>query len=372
MAVHAGRPATEPGGPVNPSVVLSTTFHAASVDDAGHGDASVVNYARSGVDTWTAFEEAMGALEHGSATAFASGMAAVSAAVETLLDTVPGRPARVVTGRHGYSGTEALLRHLAGTGRLVLVRVDMANEATLHDALPDADLVWLESPANPTMEVVDIAAVAARAGAARVVVDSTYATPLGQNPLLLGADVVVHSASKAVSGHSDVLMGVVVTSNPDVHDAVRAHRTRHGAVPGPFEAWLALRGLRTLHVRLERAQHNATVLAQRLLEHPAVLGVRYPGLVDDPGYAIASRQMHGPGTILAIEVADGAAAERLAATTRLWVHATSLGGVESLLERRRRHPAEVGTVPDGLLRLSVGIEYVEDLWADLVQALDSL
>ena len=372
VAVHAGRPAAAPGAPVNPSIVLSTTFHAATVDEAGHADASVVNYARSGVDTWTAFEDAVGALEHGRATVFGSGMAAVSAAVEPLVDAVPDRPARVVVGRHGYSGTDTLLQHLAASGRATVQRVDTADEAALHAALPGADLVWLESPANPTMEVVDIAAAVARAGGARVLVDSTYATPLGQNPLLLGADLVVHSASKAISGHSDVLLGVVVTTDPALHAGVHAHRTRHGAVPGPFEVWLALRGLRTLDVRLSRAQHNAGVLAERLLGHPAVRGVRYPGLAGDPGNAVAQRQMHGAGSILAVEVADGAAAERLAAGTRLWVHATSLGGVESLVERRRRHPAETGTVPDGLLRLSVGIEDVEDLWTDLSRALDAL
>ena len=372
VTVHAGRPDPVPGAPVNASIVLSTTFHAAAVDEAGHADPAVVSYARSGVGTWTAFEDAMGALEHGTATVLGSGMAAVSAAVEPLVDAVAGRPARVVVGRHGYSGTDTLLRHLEEAGRASVQRVDTADEAALHAALTGADLVWLESPANPTMEVVDIAAVAARSGGARVLVDSTYATPLGQNPLLLGADVVVHSASKAISGHSDVLLGVVVTADPALHEGVRAHRTRHGAVPGPFEVWLALRGLRTLDVRTSRAQHNAGVLAERLQGHPAVRGVRYPGLPGDPGYAVAQRQMRGPGSVLAVEVDDGPAAERLAADTRLWVHATSLGGVESLVERRRRHPAEVDTVPDGLLRLSVGIEDVEDLWADLSRALDAL
>jgi cystathionine gamma-synthase len=377
--VHAGRPPRTPGGPLNPPVELSTTLHAATGDD-GAAPADVISYARGGVPTWQALEAALGDLEGGEALAFASGLAAVGAAVEVVLAerSAPRgpheAPARVVAPHHGYSGTLELLEHLRRTGRIELVRVDPADTAALTGALPGAGLVWLESPANPTMEVTDLRNVcgAARAAGVRSVVDSTYATPLLQNPLELGADVVVHSVTKSLSGHSDVLLGATVTADPALAAALHAQRTRSGAVPGPFEAWLALRGLRTLDVRLQRAQATAGLLASRLREHPAVQRVRYPGLPDDPGHAVASTQMRGAGTILAIDLADGAAAERLAAATRLWTHATSLGGVESLVERRRRHPAEVSTVPEGLVRLSVGIEDPEDLWADLVRALDGL
>jgi cystathionine gamma-synthase len=381
--VHSGRPPRVPGGPLNPPVELSTTLHAGTDDDGG-APPDVVNYARVGVPTWQSLEAAIGDLEGGEALTFASGMAAVSAAVEVVLASArPGdgsadgsaaqAKVRVVGPRHGYSGTLGLLEHLRSTGRIELVRVDPADTAALVAAVEGAALVWLESPANPTMEVTDLRTVcaAARAAGAVSVVDSTYATPLLQNPLALGADVVVHSVTKSLSGHSDVLLGATVTSDPQLLAALHGQRTRGGAVPGPFEAWLALRGLRTLDVRLQRAQASAGLLAQRLQEHPAVRLARYPGLPDDPGHALASAQMRGPGSVLAVDLADAAAAERLAASTRLWTHATSLGGVESLIERRRRHPAEVASVPEGLVRLSVGIEDPEDLWADLAQALDA-
>lgn len=371
--VHTGRPPRTPGGPLNPAVELSTTLHAAT-DEAGDARADVVNYARSGVPTWQALEEALGDLEGGTALLLGSGLAAVGAAVEVVLAerSGTGRPARVVAPRHGYSGTLGLLEHLRATGRVELVHVDPADSDGTVAALAGADLLWAESPVNPTMEVTDLALVcaAAREAGARSVVDSTYATPLLQNPLALGADVVVHSLTKSLAGHSDVLLGATVTADADLAAALHAHRTRSGAVPGPFEAWLGLRGLRTLDVRLQRAQASALVLAQRLQEHPAVQRVRYPGLVSDPGHEVAVRQMRGPGSLLAVDLAGTREAEGLAAAVRLWTHATSLGGVESLLERRRRHSGEVTSVPDGLVRLSVGIEHVEDLWADLQQALD--
>ncbi len=373
--VHTGRPARTPGGPLNPSVELSTTLHAAT-DEVGGADAGVVNYARSGVDTWRALEDALGDLEGGTALVFGSGLAAVGAAVEVVLSerALAGAtgPARVVAPVHGYAGTLGLLGHLQDTGRVELVTVDPADTAALVAATAGAHLVWAESPVNPTMEITDLAAVAAaaRVAGARTVVDGTYATPLLQHPLALGVDVVVHSVTKAIAGHSDVLMGATVTTDPALAAALHAHRTRSGAVPGPFEAWLALRGLRTLDVRMERAQATARLLAERLGEHPAVSRVRYPGLPGDPGHDVASRQMSGFGSVLAVDLAGAREAELLAASTRLWTHATSLGGVESLLERRRRHPGEVSSVPEGLVRLSVGIEAAEDLWADLRQALD--
>ncbi len=234
----------------------------------------------------------------------------------------------------------------------------------------------VESPTNPMLDVADLPALVelAHAQGALVVADNTFATPVVQRPLDHGVDVVVHSVTKYLAGHSDVVLGATVTRDDpagrDLHDRLRAHRHLTGSIAGPQEVWLALRGLRTLTVRVERAQANAAELARRLRSHPAVRAVRHPSLPDDPGHARASAQMRGFGAIVSIEVdGDAAAAERVAATTRLWVHATSLGGVESSLERRRRHAAESPVVPESLLRLSVGIEDVDDLWADLDQAL---
>jgi cystathionine gamma-synthase len=226
------------------------------------------------------------------------------------------------------------------------------------------------------LEVADIRVLAdaARAAGAISVVDSTFAGPLVQRPLDLGVDVVVHSVTKYLAGHSDVVLGATVTRDDDAGRALyarlRNHRHLHGAIAGPQEVFLALRGMRTLAVRVERAQANAAELARRLVDHPAVERVRHPSLPSDPGHALASRTMLGFGAIVGVEVrGGGAAAERVSESTRLWVHATSLGGVESSLERRRRYPVEALTVPEALLRLSVGIEDVEDLWADLDQAL---
>jgi cystathionine gamma-synthase len=238
--------------------------------------------------------------------------------------------------------------------------VDIADTEAVIAAMNDDEdcaLLWIESPTNPALELADIPALvgAARELGVRVVVDNTFATPLRQQPLSLGADIVVHSATKYLAGHSDVQLGALVVRDDEVFSALKGRRDLVGAVPGPFEAWLGLRGLRTLHVRLDRAEANAAELARRLGEHPAIEDVRYPGF----------------GAIVAAVTAGGApAADLLARDVRLWVHATSLGGVESTLERRRRWKAEAATIPEGLIRLSVGIEDVDDLWADLSQALD--
>ncbi len=220
-------------------------------------------------------------------------------------------------------------------------------------------MVWFESPTNPALEVADIPAIvrAAHERGALVAVDNTFATPLLQRPLELGADVVVHSATKYISGHSDVLMGAAITASDELSAALVRRRSLYGAIPGPLESFLALRGLRTLPVRLERAQANAQELVRRLDGHPALEEVRYPGF----------------GAIVSIVVRGGAeGADALVGRTRLWVHATSLGGVESTFERRRRWPLEQPTIPEGLVRLSVGLEHVDDLHRDLVGALDSL
>ena len=359
VAVTAGRPARRPGASVNEAVWLTSTY----VADGP------VDYGRTDNPTWQAFEQTLGELEAGAALVFSSGMAAISAACALVPDG-----SVVVAPRHVYSGTGALLRDAAAAGRVTLREVDVADTAQVLTALPGARLLWLESPTNPMIEVADLRALTAgaRAAGALSVVDNTFATPMVQRPLTLGADVVVHSVTKYLAGHSDVVLGAAVTADDDLHARLRVHRQLHGAIAGPHEVFLALRGVRTLALRVERAQASAAVLAHRLAAHPGVERVRHPSLTTDPGHTLATDQMHGFGAMLAVEVRGGApAAEQVAASTRLWVHATSLGGVESTLERRRRHPAEVATVPESLLRLSVGIEDVEDLWADLDQALRS-
>jgi cystathionine gamma-synthase len=242
-------------------------------------------------------------------------------------------------------------------------------------AADGADLVWLESPTNPMMEVADLPRIGRElAGRVRLVVDNTFATPLLQRPLEHGASMVVHSMTKLLSGHSDVLLGAVVVrpDDPATLADLAEIRKYFGAIPGPMEAYLALRGLRTLPLRLGRAAQSAQVLAERLARHPAVQRVRFPGLADDPGHERACRTMTGFGSLISIELADAATADALVAACRLWVFTTSLGGVESTLERRRRWPGELTSVPEGLVRLSVGIEHVEDLWDDLARALDGL
>ena len=357
LAVTAGRPPREPDGPLNAPLTLGSTWHAGG--PAGYG--------RYGNPGWTALEDAIGALEGGRALAFGSGMAAITA----LLDGVP-HGGVVVAPKHAYSGTLKLLHELEESGRIQPRWVEVSDTGAVEQASAGAALVWVETPSNPNLEVADVRAccAAARAAGALAGVDSTFATPLLQRPLELGAHVVVHSATKFIAGHSDALLGLVVTNSGDVYDRVLAHRSLRGALPGALECFLTLRGLRTLHLRLERAQANATELAQRLAADRRVERVRYPGLADDPWHQRAREQMSGPGAIVSIELPGGAeAADAFVSRCALWVHATSLGGVESSLERRRRWAAESHDVAESLVRLSVGVEDVEDLWADLDQAL---
>jgi cystathionine gamma-synthase len=275
-----------------------------------------------------------------------------------------------------YWGVHEVLDHRVETGRLQATPVDITDTEATLGACEGAALLWLETPTNPLMDVADLPELiaGARIRGARTAVDNTFATPLLQRPLALGADVVVHSVTKYLGGHADLLMGAAVTADEGLWDALARHRDVDGAVPGPLDAFLALRGLRTLDVRLERAQASAGELARRLAAHPAVARVRYPGLPGDPGHARAARQMDGFGAMLSFETTGGAEdAEGVAARVRLIAHATSLGGVESLIERRTRWAGEVAMgTPATLLRLSVGVEHLEDLWADLEQALAPL
>lgn len=341
--VAAGRPARAPGAPVGPGVEFTSTYVA-------DGE---VNYARVSNATWRVFEETLGGLEGGHALAFASGMAAISAALSLA---PPGGV--VVTPHHAYNGTGGLLRRLEERGAVRVRRVDVTDPDALGRAIDGADLVYMESPTNPLLEVIDLEHVFALAHdtGAVTVCDNTFSTPLLQRPLELGADVVLHSATKYLSGHSDLLLGATVTARDDLEETLHTHRTLHGGIAGPMEAWLALRGMRTLHLRMARACESARVLAQRLRDHPAVERVRYP----DQGAIIAIEPRGGVASATAVEDA-----------VRLWLPSTSLGGVESMLERRRRHELEPESVPEHLVRLSVGVEDVEDLWRDLDAALRS-
>ncbi|HEY6796303.1 MAG TPA: aminotransferase class I/II-fold pyridoxal phosphate-dependent enzyme [Kineosporiaceae bacterium] len=347
VVVSAGRPRPEPNAGLSTPVTFASTYVASDgaprPDDLGYG--------RWTNPTWEAFEDALGSLEGGRALLFGSGMAAIAA----TLSLVPSGGV-VVLPRYAYNGTLGLVSALAAAGHVHARHVDVHDVAAVTRALPGAHLLWIETPTNPLLDVADLPTLVAagRRVGALVAVDNTFATPLLQRPLEHGADVVVHSVTKYLAGHSDVVLGAAVTADDATRAALRTYRTLHGAVPGPMEAFLALRGLRTLHLRVERSGANAAELARRLAGHPAVERVRYPGF----------------GSMISIEVGGGAVeAERLVSGVRLWVHATSLGGVESTLERRRRHAGEPAGVPENLVRLSVGVEDVADLWADLEQAL---
>lgn len=344
VAVQAGRPPHDPDQPLNAPLVPASVYVAGGQRE----------YGRYGNPTWEAFEQALGALEGGRCVAYASGLAAVATVFDLVAD---GKT--VVVPRHAYLGTLHQLAALEQRGRVRVRQVDVADTRAVVSALDDAALMWIESPTNPVLEVADLPGIAAAAheAGARVVADNTLATPLRQRPLDLGADLVVHSATKYLSGHADLVLGAVVTRDDGAARALDEQRRTRGAVPGVLEAWLATRGIRTLALRVDRAETNARRLVEMLEAHPAVDRVRYPAF----------------GGIVAIEVAGGAlAADLVCRSTRLWVHATSLGGVESTLERRRRWADEPQTIPEGLIRLSVGVEDVDDLWRDLALALDGI
>ncbi|GAA1617320.1 cystathionine gamma-synthase [Brevibacterium sanguinis] len=394
VLVEAARPPRATGASVNPPIELSSTFIGTTeVNDSAYA------YGRFATPAWTPFEAALGELEHSAlpALVFGSGLAAIAA----VLALVP-RGGTLVMPTHAYQGSLQSAQELSARAGFSVVSVDIADTdavvAALDDIVTDdasagndagdvaagdnaggeksdpgtaSALLWIESPTNPMLEVADMPALiaAARERGIRVAVDNTFATPLLQTPLDLGADIVVHSVTKYLAGHSDVVLGAVITGDPALRELLLTERSMRGAIAGPFEVWLALRGMRTLSVRLERAQANAQTLAERLSRRAGVVEVRYPGLPNDPGHARASAQMSGFGAIVAFTVDTAEQATAIAEAVQLWTPATSLGGVESLIERRRRHASEPASVPEGLLRLSVGIEHVDDLWADLDAAI---
>lgn len=368
--VAGGRGEATGSAPVNPPITVTSTFR--SQGTFGAGDRV---YGRFTNPSWDPFEEVLAGLEGAAVPAvlFSSGMAAISAAVQASV----AEGSRLVVPQVAYNTTVGLFDDLEARGRYRVDRLDFTDTDAVLAALreegdrPAASLVWLESPSNPMLEVLDLPRIvdAARVVGAVTVVDNTFATPLGSRPLAVGADLVVHSVTKFLAGHSDVVMGAAVPSTAGLRESLVAHRTLHGAIAGPFEAWLALRGVRTLGVRFDRAQANAAELAARLHRTSPAVGVRYPGLADDPHHELARRDLDGFGAIVTIDLGDAETADRVVDAVRLWTPATSLGGVESLLERRRRHAGEPKFVPEGLIRLSVGIEDVEDLWADLEHAI---
>jgi cystathionine gamma-synthase len=338
LAIHADA-GLERDPDVAPPIHVSTTFAADNADG--------LVYARSEQPTRRRLEAVLGALEGGSAVAYASGQAAATAALAHLA------PRRVAIEHGGYHGTHAAIEAFRRWG---------VEAVPLDAPLGKGDAVWLETPKNPTCEIQDIAAHAARAhgAGARVVVDGTFATPVLQQPLALGADLVMHSMTKFLSGHSDALGGVLVAGDASTADALRRERATSGAVPGALETWLVLRGVRTLGVRVRRQGETAARLAAFL--EPRVARVWHPSLPSHPGHAVAARQMSGFGSILSIELGSEEAARALPRHLSVFRDATSLGGVESLLEWRKKHDPEAAPA---LLRVSVGLEDFEDLARDL-------
>ena len=359
LAITSGHAPAEPGGPFNQPPVMSSVFREG-------GD---YLYARNGNPTWAALEDAIGALEGGRALVFSSGMAAISVIVEATCSVGD----KIVVQRDIYYGSLNLFQKLESKGKLTVETAGLEADE-LAAAAAGARLVWLESPTNPMLSIVDLAAVAASAheAGALVVVDNTFATPLLQQPLDLGADIVMHSVTKFISGHSDLLMGAVATRSDDLFDAFLDQRASGGAIPGPLETFMALRGLRTLPVRIEKGQANALELARRMEDHPRIRNVLYPGLETHPGHELARKQMSGFGAMLSFEV-DGDAddADNVCARVEIIRRSTSLGGVETSMERRARWRGEERT-PPSLIRMSIGCEDVEDLWDDLTAALDSI
>ena len=354
--VSAGRD-RRPGSPLNVPPIPASNFVLGERRSYSRNDAT---------PGWEALEEIVGGLEGGASVAFASGMAGIAA----IFDQLPVCSV-VALPDDCYQGVAALA--LAGQRRRQwsVHRVPVADTARWIEMCGAADLIWLESPSNPLLTVgdVDVICGAPRKRGAMLGVDNTFATPLNQRPLALGADVVVHSITKFIGGHSDLLGGVVTVADDQLLATLRRSRELTGATPGTLEAFLAVRGARTLGLRLERAQHNATILAERLARHPNVALARYPGLPTHPTHEAARRQLKGFGTIISFDVrGDASAADAVCAGLRLIQHATSLGSVESTIERRAANPGQEH-LPPTLLRLSVGIEAVEDLWADLDRTL---
>ena len=342
LAISSGRPGHEAGEGINIPISLNSTFVAGGP----------INYGRTGNETWQPLEEAISALEEATSTLlFSSGMAAITAAFSLLPHGAP-----VVASHEGYSGTMALLKRYHAEGRLEVRFVDITDTKEVIAQLQGAAFLWVESPTNPGLGVAEVSVIIGEAKKRNMGVgfDNTFATPLNQKPLTFGADIVMHSVTKYLAGHSDVILGSLSVKDSALLARLQDARVSYGAIPGPFESWLGLRGIRTFPLRFEQAQKSAAELAKKLAGHNAVTNVRYPGF----------------GAIISFEITgDAVAAERVCDGAAIITNATSLGGVETTWERRRRWALESDSVPENLIRLSVGCEHVEDLWRDIDTAL---
>ena len=370
-AIHAGYRPDPATGAVNAPIYASSTF----AQDGVGGLRGGFEYARTGNPTRAALEAALAAVEDGRfGRAFSSGMAAGDCALRAVLR--PGD--HVVIPDDAYGGTFRLIDKVFSHWGVLHTPVALSDLDAVRAAItPQTRLIWVETPTNPLLSIADIAGIAQIGveNGAKVLVDNTFASPALQQPLTLGADIVLHSTTKYIGGHSDVVGGALVTSDEELDAAFGFLQNGAGAVPGPFDAYLTMRGLKTLVLRMQRHSENAAAVAQFLAERPAVASVLYPGLPTHPGHQVAARQMHGFGGMVSVRMRGGrAAAQALCANTRVFILAESLGGVESLIEHpgAMTHASTAGSqleVPDDLVRLSVGIEDEADLIADLEQAL---
>ncbi len=369
LAVHAGNKVDATTGAVVAPIHLSTTFER----DPDGGYSRGFMYSRNHNPNRNALEDALAALEDGAAAAaFGSGLAAVTAVFQGLQ---PGD--HVVAPQDIYHGTANVLRHLFAKWGVTFTFVDMTDlDATRAALRPETRILWIETPSNPLLQCTDISALAemCRGRGIHVVADNTFASPALQNPLTLGCDMVMHATTKYLGGRSDVLGGVLVTREEDTHfEAVRSAQLFGGGVPSPFDCWLVMRSLSTLPQRMAAHCRHAEAIAAYLQTHPKVCAVHYPGLPDSPFHAVAKRQMRGFGGMLSFELSEGRdAAMGVAAKVELFTRATSLGGVESLIEHRASIEGPQSVTPQGLLRVSVGLEHPDDLIDDLAQALEQV
>ncbi len=376
LAIHAGQEPNALTGDVVVPIHQTSTY----VQDGVGGLREGYEYSRSANPTRTALEECLAALEGAGLNAPATGLAFASglAAEDTVVRAVCEPGDHVIVPNDVYGGTYRLFAKVLARWGITHTAVPITDLDAVGAAVTDRTrMIWCETPTNPLMNIADIAGLAdlARSAGARLVVDNTFASPYLQQPLRLGADVVVHSTTKYLGGHSDVVGGALVAADPELSEALRFHQNAMGAIPGPFDCWLVLRGIKTLGVRMDRHCDNAAVVADALEAHPAVSTVRYPGLAGHPGHELASTQMRRPGGMLSFRLHAGEeAALRVCERTQVFTLAESLGGVESLIEHpaRMTHASVAGSsleVPADLVRLSVGIETLDDLLADLDQAL---
>jgi cystathionine gamma-synthase len=370
LAIHAGQEPDERTGAVIPPIFQTSTYaqHAVGAPRLGY------EYSRSGNPTRDALQECLAALEGGRfGLTFASGLAAEDTLIRALCK--PGD--HVVIPDDAYGGTYRLFAKVAQPWGVSFTPARLSDADAVRAAVtPATKMIWVETPTNPLLGIADIAALAqvARDSGALLVVDNTFASPYLQQPLALGADVVVHSTTKYVGGHSDVVGGALVLNDAELHERAKFHQNAMGAINGPFDAWLTLRGVKTLAVRMERHCDNAERITQYLLGHPKIAQVLYPGLPEHPNHEVAAKQMRRFGGMISFRLADAAQAEEVCNRTKVFTLAESLGGIESLIEHpgRMTHASVAGSaleVPADLVRLSVGIETVDDLLADLEQAL---